>query len=111
MASFKPSISLSLSPLSLSLLPPKDDREITDFLLCHWGLSATGLLPAKPKDSVASQRGDAQCSHPEMGIFLGRAFSGSSFPTLLLLQSFLFGGLVFILTFTHLLGSFTLFII
>lgn len=46
--------------------PPKM-TETTHFLLCPWDLSATGLFPAKPKDSVVPQRGNAQCSHPEMG--------------------------------------------
>lgn len=50
----------------------------------HWALS---FFPARRKDSVVPQRGGAQCSNPEMGIFPGMAstsVSGSSFPTLLL---------------------------
>lgn len=85
--------------------------ETTGFLLCHWDLSATGLFPAKPKDSVVPQRGDAVFTSRD-GVLLGRAFSGSSFPAPPP-PPFHLGvlGLVFILTCTHLPGSFTLFII
>lgn len=75
----------SLCALSLSLSLVKDDRNhrlLTVLLgfVSHWALS---FFPARRKDCVVPQRGGAQCSNPEMGIFPGMAstwVSGSSSP-------------------------------
>lgn len=63
------SLLFSVSPSPCPLSPPYPPKMRNhQLLLCHWDLLATGLFPAKPKDSVAPQRGDAVFTS-EMGSF------------------------------------------
>lgn len=90
-ACLSPSLPPPPPPSSPPLPYPPKMTETTGFLLCHWDLSATGLFPAKPKDSVVPQRGDAVFTSRD-GVLLGRdgapppSLALPSLPLLLLLS-------------------------